>query len=607
MLLLAMGMLALLVLAMGPVQAQGPDGGTPQAIGTAFTYQGQLEKDGNLVNDTCNLEFRLYTAASGGSQVGPTQSRSGVVVTDGLFTIPDLSFGIGAFAGDSRWLEVAVQCTGDPAFATLSPRQEMTPAPYALYASSVGPHEHWGETWSGSGTGLTLSGGDTGLSGSGSIYGLYGESAAAGGRGVRGYASAATGATFGVSGTADSNSGTGVYGVAGASSGTTYGVYGRADSPDGTGVYGVAGAPSGTTYGVYGQVGSSSGTGVYGWATHTQGTSYGVAGRSDGYRGVGVYGYASALFGLNDGVYGETASSFGIGVHGESSASTGGTGVFGQARMYGVYGRADGTYQPYGVYGQSTSTVGHGMHGEATTTTGATYGVYGEAKSNTGVGVYGYASSTLGGSGLYAHNKGPGSAGSALWAQAENASGIAIWGRNTSNDATLVLENYGSGDLIRAFISGGELRFRVTNDGDVRSDAGFHTPAADMAEMLPAAAGLEPGDVLVIGADGKLARSSEPYQPTVVGVYSTRPGFVGGSGIGGDSNDRVPLAVVGVVPVKASAENGPIRPGDLLVASATPGHAMRAGPNPPIGTVIGKALAGLERGTGIIQMLVVLQ
>jgi hypothetical protein len=65
--------------------------------------------------------------------------------------------------------------------------------------------------------------------------------------------------------------------------------------------------------------------------------------------------------------------------------------------------------------------------------------------------------------------------------------------------------------------------------------------------------------------------------------------------------------VVGIVPVKASAENGPIAPGDMLVASSIPGHAMSAGPNPPTGTVIGKALEGLEGDTGMIKLLVVLQ
>jgi len=66
------------------------------------------------------------------------------------------------------------------------------------------------------------------------------------------------------------------------------------------------------------------------------------------------------------------------------------------------------------------------------------------------------------------------------------------------------------------------------------------------------------------------------------------------------------LAVLGVVPVKASAENGPIEPGDLLTTSSTPGHAMRAD-HFVGGAIIGKALEGLSEGTGVIKMLVMLQ
>jgi hypothetical protein len=143
--------------------------------------------------------------------------------------------------------------------------------------------------------------------------------------------------------------------------------------------------------------------------------------------------------------------------------------------------------------------------------------------------------------------------------------------------------------------------------GEVRSDVGFNTPAADFAEMLPAVPGLQPGEVLVIGPDGRLDRCTEAYQPTVVGVYSTQPGFVGGQPVDGALPDHIPLAVVGIVPVMASAENGAIQPGDMLVASDTPGHAMKAGPNPPVGVVIGKALQPLEQETGVITMLVILQ
>src|SRR5262249_30188854 len=127
---------------------------------------------------------------------------------------------------------------------------------------------------------------------------------------------------------------------------------------------------------------------------------------------------------------------------------------------------------------------------------------------------------------------------------------------------------------------------------------------ADFAEMLLADRGLEPGDVLAVAPDGSLVRSSEAYQASVAGVFSTQPGFLGGAGDDADPTGKVPLAVVGIVPVKASAENGPIRPGDRLVASATPGHAMRGGNEASAGTIIGKALSPLATGTGVIRMLV---
>jgi hypothetical protein len=52
-------------------------------------------------------------------------------VTNGLFTV-QLDFGAGAFQGDARWLQIAVKCAGDASYTTLSPRQPLTPAPYAL-------------------------------------------------------------------------------------------------------------------------------------------------------------------------------------------------------------------------------------------------------------------------------------------------------------------------------------------------------------------------------------------------------------------------------------------------------------------------------------------
>jgi hypothetical protein len=66
-----------------------------------------------------------------------------------------------------------------------------------------------------------------------------------------------------------------------------------------------------------------------------------------------------------------------------------------------------------------------------------------------------------------------------------------------------------------------------------------------------------------------------------------------------------PIAIAGsIVLCDADAAYGAIAPNDLLVASATPGHAMRAGEEPKQGTVIAKALQPLDAGRGKIRVLV---
>ena len=65
------------------------------------------------------------------------------------------------------------------------------------------------------------------------------------------------------------------------------------------------------------------------------------------------------------------------------------------------------------------------------------------------------------------------------------------------------------------------------------------------------------------------------------------------------------LALMGRVPVKATTENGPIRPGDLLTVASKPGYAARcASANECDGVIIGKALEALEEGDGKILVLV---
>jgi hypothetical protein len=128
----------LLVLAIGLSQAQGPAPGDEIGIqgtqmGTAFTYQGQLISGTQPVSGTCDFTFNLYDAPSVGTQIGITQTKGSIAVTNGLFTVNDLDFGSGAFNGEARWLSVDVRCpAGSGSYTSLDPRQPLTPAPYAL-------------------------------------------------------------------------------------------------------------------------------------------------------------------------------------------------------------------------------------------------------------------------------------------------------------------------------------------------------------------------------------------------------------------------------------------------------------------------------------------
>jgi hypothetical protein len=108
---------------------------TLHAQGTAFTYQGQL-KDGFVpANGSYDLTFSLFGVSSGAGQVGSSLTNSATGVTNGLFTVT-LDFGAN-FPGADRWLEIAVRTNGGGAFSTLTPRQPITAAPYAITAGNL--------------------------------------------------------------------------------------------------------------------------------------------------------------------------------------------------------------------------------------------------------------------------------------------------------------------------------------------------------------------------------------------------------------------------------------------------------------------------------------
>src|SRR5439155_9220671 len=72
--------------------------------GTAFSYQGKLTVGGVPANGSYDFQFALFDSVSGGTQMGPTLSRSGIVATNGVFTV-QLDYGANAFPGADRFLD----------------------------------------------------------------------------------------------------------------------------------------------------------------------------------------------------------------------------------------------------------------------------------------------------------------------------------------------------------------------------------------------------------------------------------------------------------------------------------------------------------------------
>ncbi|MCE7975346.1 MAG: hypothetical protein DYG92_13645 [Leptolyngbya sp. PLA1] len=106
------------------------------AFAQAFTYQGELLNAGSPVTTPQDFEFRLFLTDAGPTQIGLTSTASDTPVVDGRFTAT-IDPGPGVLTGQNLWLEIAVR-PGDEsgAFTVLSPRQKVTPTPYAARALS---------------------------------------------------------------------------------------------------------------------------------------------------------------------------------------------------------------------------------------------------------------------------------------------------------------------------------------------------------------------------------------------------------------------------------------------------------------------------------------
>jgi hypothetical protein len=338
-------------------------------------------------------------------------------------------------------------------------------------------------------------------------------------------------------------------------------------------------------------------------------------GNSSGFNASGVpsglRGDSTTATGYAAGVFGSAASPLAPGVAGVNTSSC--SGPSSSCDAYGVFGWSVQAASGVGVWGQADATA-----------SANNVGVYGQAKGDDGTGVFGYASSTT------AFNQNNPYYPTGVFGQTDNPAGNGVWGyaKSTTGNTVGVYGQIGSSSgiagLFDAPANGTILEGRVGDPGTTPTKV-FHVTAAgdfyghtfnpggaDFAEAVDAIGGssrYEPGDVMMIDETGtrRLTLASEPYSTKVAGIYSTQPGVLASEHQLDDPriSKEVPLAIVGIVPCKVSAENGAIHAGDLLVTSSIPGFAMKGTDrNRMLGAIVGKALGSLDQGAGTIEVLV---
>jgi hypothetical protein len=110
---------------------------TAHVQGTAFTYQGRLNSGANPANGTYDFVFAVYGSPNGTLDGFANQTNAATPVSNGLFTVTMNLGQPGIFTGPDRWLDIAVRTNVSGTYTTLTPRQLLTPAPYAIYSANA--------------------------------------------------------------------------------------------------------------------------------------------------------------------------------------------------------------------------------------------------------------------------------------------------------------------------------------------------------------------------------------------------------------------------------------------------------------------------------------
>ena len=357
----------------------------------------------------------------------------------------------------------------------------------------------------------------------------------------------------------------------------------------GAGVFGLTVSPN--SAGVFGANNGTSGAGVQG-----NGPDAGVSGFSD---------HGNALRGFSNGgdaLYASTQSSAHSGVFGNNQATDVAAGGGGGAGVFGLTVAPDAA----GVLGANNGPSGAGVQGN-----GPTAGLSGF--SDQGFGVLSHSNHNDGAQ-IFAHDQGHNAVLGSNTATAAAPGGSApagngVFGYTTVPNASGVVGAVASSNTDGAGVTGmGPVAGRFFGDVVVTGD--IQLAGADLAEEFGVLGGAEAGSVMVISGPDEIRLCDRAYDRRVAGVISGassyRPALVLDRQSGSEGS-RMPLALTGKVWCKVDAGYGPVEAGDLLTTSLTAGHAMVASDQESaFGAVIGKALAPMGVGQGLLPILITL-
>jgi hypothetical protein len=384
---------------------------------TTFTYQGRLTDGGNPANGNFDLQFALFDNATGGAQIGSTLTRSSVAASGGVFSV-QLDFGVTAFPGANRFLEISVRPSVGGSFMTLSPRQQISSTPYAIRTLNAGT----ADALSSACVACVQDSQINSVAGSKVTGAIPVSSLPGGSTSYVQNGSATQNASFNVSG-----------------SGTIGGLF-RAGAvainvpPNNSVNYGleVDAIGTGSAFSAVSQQGTAliaqSLQGGRAISASTNGDSAIVVSNSGANPAVFIQAPESnALAGYSfksgfAAVYGENIKAGSFGVYGTTGTGGNGAGVFGSnTNGAGVWGRS--TNGGSGVYGEAQWPGGKGVYGFNSNSNSS--GVYGQADAAGGVGVFGTSTNNTG---VY------GSSGSRLgvWGNTNGTNGnaAAVYGDN---------------------------------------------------------------------------------------------------------------------------------------------------------------------------------